>query len=118
MKVERFLGSREEIARKVAETLGGLYDEAPEKAVPSDFEGGRQAGLRALEKFSVRGYAGTRNKLHGNVSRLSFYIRHGVLGLREVAEIVARAGERGAVTIATNMAGRGTDIKLSPGVLS
>ncbi|MDD5623659.1 MAG: preprotein translocase subunit SecA [Candidatus Peribacteraceae bacterium] len=32
------------------------------------------------------------------------------------AEIVARAGERGAVTIATNMAGRGTDIKLAPGV--
>ena len=29
------------------------------------------------------------------------------------AEIIARAGERGAVTIATNMAGRGTDIKLT-----
>ena len=32
------------------------------------------------------------------------------------AEIIARAGERGAVTIATNMAGRGTDIKLGDGV--
>jgi preprotein translocase subunit SecA len=32
------------------------------------------------------------------------------------AEIVARAGQAGAVTIATNMAGRGTDIKLGPGV--
>ena len=32
------------------------------------------------------------------------------------AEIVANAGQRGAVTIATNMAGRGTDIKLGPGV--
>ncbi|WP_300666909.1 preprotein translocase subunit SecA [Desulfoluna sp.] len=32
---------------------------------------------------------------------------------RDEAEIVARAGEVGAVTIATNMAGRGTDIKLS-----
>ena len=32
------------------------------------------------------------------------------------AEVVARAGQRGAVTIATNMAGRGTDIKLRPGV--
>ncbi len=32
------------------------------------------------------------------------------------AEIVTRAGQRGAVTIATNMAGRGTDIKLGPGV--
>ena len=32
------------------------------------------------------------------------------------AEIVAKAGERGAVTISTNMAGRGTDIKLGEGV--
>ena len=35
--------------------------------------------------------------------------------LRE-AEIIAKAGEKGAVTIATNMAGRGTDIKLGEGV--
>jgi len=32
------------------------------------------------------------------------------------AEIVARAGQPGSITIATNMAGRGTDIKLGPGV--
>ncbi len=32
------------------------------------------------------------------------------------AEIVALAGQRGAITISTNMAGRGTDIKLGPGV--
>ena len=31
-------------------------------------------------------------------------------------EVVARAGQKGAVTIATNMAGRGTDIKLGEGV--
>ncbi|MFQ3670679.1 MAG: preprotein translocase subunit SecA, partial [Verrucomicrobiia bacterium] len=35
---------------------------------------------------------------------------------QQEAEIVARAGQKGAVTIATNMAGRGTDIKLGPGV--
>ncbi len=34
------------------------------------------------------------------------------------AEIVANAGQRGAVTIATNMAGRGTDIKLGPAWLN
>ncbi len=33
------------------------------------------------------------------------------------AEIVMNAGQKGAVTIATNMAGRGTDIKLGPGVV-
>lgn len=36
--------------------------------------------------------------------------------LRE-AEIISHAGEKGSVTLATNMAGRGTDIKLGPGVV-
>ena len=46
-------------------------------------------------------------------------IVHAVLNAKfheQEAEIVARAGQRGAVTIATNMAGRGTDIKLGSGV--
>ncbi len=46
-------------------------------------------------------------------------IPHNVLNAKnhaKEAEIVANAGQRGAVTIATNMAGRGTDIKLGPGV--
>ena len=46
-------------------------------------------------------------------------IPHTVLNAKfheQEAEIVAAAGELGAVTIATNMAGRGTDIKLAPGV--
>src|SRR3712207_6513811 len=46
-------------------------------------------------------------------------IKHNVLNAKHherEAEIIAEAGERGAVTIATNMAGRGTDIKLGAGV--
>ncbi len=46
-------------------------------------------------------------------------IKHNVLNAKQhqrEAEIVAHAGQPGAVTIATNMAGRGTDIKLGPGV--
>src|ERR1700749_2797847 len=46
-------------------------------------------------------------------------IPHNVLNAkyhRQEAEIVARAGQRGTVTISTNMAGRGTDIKLGEGV--
>jgi len=35
---------------------------------------------------------------------------------QEEAEIISRAGETGCITIATNMAGRGTDIRLGPGV--
>jgi preprotein translocase subunit SecA len=44
-------------------------------------------------------------------------IPHNVLNAKQHAsesEIVAQAGKRGAVTVATNMAGRGTDIKLTP----
>ena len=47
-------------------------------------------------------------------------IPHSVLNAKNherEAEIVTRAGQRGAVTIATNMAGRGTDIKLGEGVV-
>jgi preprotein translocase subunit SecA len=46
-------------------------------------------------------------------------VKHSVLNAKfhqQEAEIVSAAGQRGAVTIATNMAGRGTDIKLGEGV--
>ncbi|MGE3312836.1 MAG: preprotein translocase subunit SecA [Limisphaerales bacterium] len=46
-------------------------------------------------------------------------VPHAVLNAKyhqQEAEIVGRAGHRGAVTIATNMAGRGTDIKLGEGI--
>ncbi|WP_139491179.1 preprotein translocase subunit SecA [Brevibacillus dissolubilis] len=59
-----------------------------------------------------------------NSERLSHLLRqkgvpHNVLNAKQharEADIVARAGQYGAVTIATNMAGRGTDIKLGSGV--
>lgn len=46
-------------------------------------------------------------------------VPHNVLNAKnnvKEAEIISNAGQRGAVTVATNMAGRGTDIKLGPGV--
>ncbi|RNB92633.1 preprotein translocase subunit SecA [Brevibacillus fluminis] len=59
-----------------------------------------------------------------NSERLSVMLRqkgvpHNVLNAKQherEAEIIARAGQYGAVTIATNMAGRGTDIQLGEGV--
>ena len=49
-----------------------------------------------------------------------YEIPHSVLNAKQherEAEIVAQAGQKGKVTIATNMAGRGTDIVLGPGVV-
>jgi preprotein translocase subunit SecA len=48
-----------------------------------------------------------------------FGVKHNVLNAKhhaQEAEIIAQAGQKGAVTIATNMAGRGTDIVLGEGV--
>ena len=48
------------------------------------------------------------------------HIPHDVLNAKQherEADIIAKAGQKGAVTIATNMAGRGTDIKLGEGVV-
>lgn len=53
------------------------------------------------------------------LSRKISHVPHSVLNARKdevEAAIVAQAGQRGAVTISTNMAGRGTDIRLGEGV--
>src|SRR6266487_1389724 len=50
-----------------------------------------------------------REKIPHNVLNAKFHMQE--------AEIVQRAGQPGTVTISTNMAGRGTDIKLGPGVI-
>ena len=89
----------------------------------------KAAKLRAVIRDIVAAHATGQPVLVGTinidaseeVSRLLHKegIKHNVLNAKfheMEAEIVSHAGERGAVTIATNMAGRGTDIKLEPGV--
>jgi preprotein translocase subunit SecA len=88
-----------------------------------------KAKFRAIVKDITERHAKGQPVLVGTTSiekseRLSEFLKkervsHVVLNAKQherEAHIVAEAGKKGAVTIATNMAGRGTDIKLEPGV--
>jgi len=85
---------------------------AKESAVVEVIESAHEAGQPVL--------VGTASVEESErISRSLGHIPHAVLNARneeEEAGIVARAGQPGAVTISTNMAGRGVDIELGPGV--
>jgi deoxyribodipyrimidine photo-lyase len=51
---------------------------------PSPIRGGRTAALERLDQIDPERYGATRNFLDGAVTRLSMYIRHGILSLPEV----------------------------------
>ncbi|MDT8394661.1 MAG: preprotein translocase subunit SecA [Bacteroidales bacterium] len=65
-------------------------------------------GTTSVETSELLSRMLTRSKIAHNVLNAKLH--------QKEADIVAEAGKPGAVTIATNMAGRGTDIKLGPGV--
>ncbi len=65
-------------------------------------------GTISIEKSELIGKMLTKAKIPHNVLNAKHHERE--------AEIIAEAGSKGKVTIATNMAGRGTDIKLGEGV--
>jgi preprotein translocase subunit SecA len=65
-------------------------------------------GTVSVESSEVLSRMLKREKIPHNVLNAKYHMQE--------AEIVARAGQLGTVTISTNMAGRGTDIKLSAGV--
>jgi preprotein translocase subunit SecA len=65
-------------------------------------------GTTSVEQSEVFSRMLKREKIPHNVLNAKYHMQE--------AEIVSRAGQPGTVTISTNMAGRGTDIKLGPGV--
>ena len=79
--------------------------------------------IERLQKMELPVLVGTTNvEISETLSRMLKRrgIVHNVLNAKQhkaESEIVAEAGQAGAVTIATNMAGRGTDIKLGEGVI-
>ncbi|MCR6514399.1 MAG: preprotein translocase subunit SecA [Clostridium sp.] len=66
-------------------------------------------GTASIEKSEIISDLLKKRKIPHKVLNAKFH--------EQEAEIISRAGELGAVTIATNMAGRGTDIKLQEGAL-
>ncbi|MFM7107370.1 MAG: FAD-binding domain-containing protein [Planctomycetaceae bacterium] len=80
-----------QLAREFPESAGLPGEPAAAAAMP--WRGGRQAALAQLALLDPADYARTRNHVQGAVSRLSPWIRHGVLSLAEVRDAaVARAG--------------------------
>ena len=96
---------------------------------PDAVYGTKKAKFKALVDEVVERHATGQPILVGTIAvetseMISLYLKerkiphevlHAKINARE-ADIIARAGRKGAVTIATNMAGRGTDIKLGEGV--
>lgn len=93
MKLDTTRRSREAMRTYLAAALDGCYIGEP---TISPIEGGRTAAERQLAAFDARRYASRNHVTRGHVSRLSPYIRHGVLTLREVRDaIFARFGRSG-----------------------
>ncbi|HLM83922.1 MAG TPA: preprotein translocase subunit SecA [Candidatus Bathyarchaeia archaeon] len=100
---------RKDLRDVVYKTEHGKFDAVVEE-IKKRHENGQPVlvGTIAIEKSEV---------LHDMLERTG--VPHEVLNAKnheKEAQIIARAGEKGGVTIATNMAGRGTDIKLGEGV--
>ena len=92
--------SRREKMKKVIEAI----TEAHQKKQPV------LVGTTSVEASEVFSRALRTTKIPHNILNAKYH--------QQEAEIIAKAGQKGAVTIATNMAGRGTDIKLGEGVES
>ncbi|MDW8217906.1 MAG: hypothetical protein RML57_09970 [Acidobacteriota bacterium] len=93
MKLDATRRPRADMQAYLAAALAGCYEGEP---TISPIEGGRTAAERQLNRFDARRYGSRNHVTRGHVSRLSPYIRHGVLTLREVRDTVfARFGRAG-----------------------
>ncbi len=79
--MRRGFSSREDL---IAYVRGQFPDAAQRDDHVSEIRGGRAAAQAQLWKIDPVRYAATRNQLNGGVTRLSAYLRHGVLSLVEV----------------------------------
>jgi preprotein translocase subunit SecA len=93
-----------------------LYSDAPDKRLALI---NRVAGMHKIGRPILIGTCSVEESEQVGDWLKQQGLAHRVLNARQdkhEAEIVAVAGQQGAITVATNMAGRGTDIELGPGV--
>ncbi len=81
MQLQTQFVSREELEQYLHAQFPGAAQRGPEI---SPIRGGRKAAEMLLQKIDPEQYASTRNMLIGSVTKLSPYLRHGVLALAEV----------------------------------
>jgi deoxyribodipyrimidine photo-lyase len=92
MKLRTEFNDRAEKVAYLRETFPGATALSPEV---SEMRGGRRAAEALLQTIKPERYAATRNHLNGAVTRLSAYLRHGVLTLAEVRRLaLQRAGAK------------------------
>lgn len=103
MKLRSEFRDREELIDYVREVFPEAAARSPEVSAE---RGGRRAAEALLEKIRPERYAATRNHLKGAVTRLSAFLRHGVLTLEEVRLAALRRGGPKAEKLVTELAWR------------
>lgn len=89
MKLQNEFSTRQEMLDYLKEVFPDAAQRSPEiTATP----GGRKAAEERLAAIQPEHYAASRNRLDGAVTRLSPYLRHGVLSLAEVREAAFKTG--------------------------
>lgn len=92
MKLRTEFSDRDDLIAYLRETFPAATAIAPEI---SEMRGGRQAAEALLQMINPERYAATRNHLNGAITKLSAYLRHGVLTLAEVRRLaLQRAGAK------------------------
>jgi deoxyribodipyrimidine photo-lyase len=90
--LRRDFADRQALIDYLKDVFSAEHDRAPQV---SETRGGRAAAEARLAEIDPARYASTRNALNGAVTRLSPYLRHGVLSLDEVRNLALdRAGAR------------------------
>lgn len=105
MKLRTEFKDREEMIAWLRDAFpeAGASDDAFEVA---ELRGGRRAAEELLRQIRPERYAATRNYLKGAVTRLSAYLRHGVIGLAEARLAALRLGGAKAEKLVTELAWR------------